>query len=163
ERQDARQGSLCRLGAGSREPVARDAGRRRHRAGGGRAGRDRPRAGSAAGSADTRRSGGAAGRRPVGAGAGARPDGARSRGPGALEVEVDLLTTAAVQVKPGTEVVIHGWGGDAPLAGRVRRVEPSGFTKPSALGVDEQRVNVLVALTDPPARWSALGDGYRVE
>ncbi|MES1205478.1 MAG: HlyD family efflux transporter periplasmic adaptor subunit [Pseudomonadota bacterium] len=83
--------------------------------------------------------------------------------PGALEVVVDLLTTAAVQVKPGTEVVIHGWGGDAPLSGRVRRIEPSGFTKPSALGVDEQRVNVLVALTDPPARWSALGDGYRVE
>ncbi|HVY41358.1 MAG TPA: HlyD family efflux transporter periplasmic adaptor subunit [Polyangia bacterium] len=83
--------------------------------------------------------------------------------PGALEVEVDLLTTAAVQVKPGTEVVIRGWGGEAPLAGRVRRVEPSGFTKPSALGVDEQRVNVLVALTDPPAFWSALGDGYRVE
>ena len=83
--------------------------------------------------------------------------------PAALEVEVDLLTTAAVQVKPGTEVTIHGWGGDAPLSGRVRLVEPSGFTKPSALGVDEQRVNVLVALTDPPARWATLGDGYRVE
>ncbi len=83
--------------------------------------------------------------------------------PAALEVEVDLLTTAAVQVRPGTEVVIHGWGGEAPLSGRVRRVEPSGFNKPSALGVDEQRVNVLIALTDPPARWSTLGDGYRVE
>jgi len=83
--------------------------------------------------------------------------------PSVLEIEVDLLTTAAVQVKPGTPVVIEGWGGDAPLAGRVRRVEPSGFTKPSALGVDEQRVNVLIALTDPPARWPTLGDGYRVE
>ena len=83
--------------------------------------------------------------------------------PAALEVEVDLLTTAAVQVRSGTEVLIHGWGGESPLSGRVRRVEPSGFTKPSALGVDEQRVNVLIALTDPPARWSTLGDGYRVE
>jgi HlyD family secretion protein len=83
--------------------------------------------------------------------------------PGALEVEVDLLTTAAVQVEPGTPIVVHGWGGEAPLAGRVRRIEPSGFTKPSALGVDEQRVNVLIALTDPPARRSMLGDGYRVE
>jgi HlyD family secretion protein len=83
--------------------------------------------------------------------------------PGAMEVEVDLLTTAAVRVTPGTEVLIHGWGGDAPLAGRVRVIEPSGFTRASALGVDEQRVNVLVALTDPPARWATLGDGYRVE
>ena len=83
--------------------------------------------------------------------------------PGALEVVVDLLTTAAVQVRPGTEVMIFGWGGDGPLAGRVRLVEPSGFTKPSALGVDEQRVNVVVALTDPRERWAALGDGYRVE
>lgn len=83
--------------------------------------------------------------------------------PAALEVVVDLLTTEAVQVKSGAEVGILGWGGDGPLAGRVRLVEPSGFTRPSALGVDEQRVNVVVALTDPPARWAALGDGYRVE
>jgi len=83
--------------------------------------------------------------------------------PRALEVVVDVLTTDAVQVKPGTAVVIQGWGGDVPLAGKVRRVEPSAFTRPSALGVDEQRVNVIVALTDAPERWSALGDGYRVE
>jgi HlyD family secretion protein len=83
--------------------------------------------------------------------------------PAALEVVVDLLTTAAVMVKPGTEVVIHGWGGEGPLAGRVRLVEPSGFTRPSALGVDEQRVNVIIALTDPRARWASLGDGFRVE
>jgi HlyD family secretion protein len=83
--------------------------------------------------------------------------------PVALEIVVDLLTTAAVQVKPGTEVVISGWGGDGPLAGRVRQIEPSGFTKPSALGVDEQRVNVVIALTDPRGRWATLGDGYRVE
>jgi HlyD family secretion protein len=83
--------------------------------------------------------------------------------PAALEVIVDLLTTAAVQVTPGTPVVITGWGGEGTLNGRVRLVEPSGFTKPSALGVDEQRVNVVVALIDPRQRWTALGDNYRVE
>jgi HlyD family secretion protein len=83
--------------------------------------------------------------------------------PRALEIVVDLLTTDAVHVKPGTAVVIQGWGGDVPLSGKVSRVEPSAFTRPSALGVDEQRVNVVVALTDAPERWSALGDGYRVE
>jgi len=76
---------------------------------------------------------------------------------------VDVLTTSAVQIQPGTEVSIHDWGGEGPLAGRVRLVEPSGFTRPSALGVDEQRVNVVVALVDPRARWRTLGDGYRVE
>jgi HlyD family secretion protein len=81
----------------------------------------------------------------------------------ALEVVVDLLTTDAVQVEAGTAVVIQGWGGSGPLAGKVRRIEPSAFTRPSALGVDEQRVNVVVALTEPPERWAALGDGYRVE
>jgi len=83
--------------------------------------------------------------------------------PAALEVVVDLLTTDAVHVVPGTPVVIRGWGGDHDVAGRVRRVEPSAFTRPSALGVDEQRVNVVVALIDPYERWSALADGYRVE
>ena len=83
--------------------------------------------------------------------------------PAALEIVVDLLTTNAVQVRPGTEVVIQAWGGNGALAGRVRLVEPSGFTRPSALGVDEQRVNVVIALTEPRARWAALGDGYRVE
>ncbi|HEY8924973.1 MAG TPA: HlyD family efflux transporter periplasmic adaptor subunit [Polyangia bacterium] len=83
--------------------------------------------------------------------------------PAALEIVVDLLTTAAVQVTPGLPVVISGWGGEGLLNGRVRLVEPSGFTRPSALGVDEQRVNVIVALTDPRSRWAALGDGFRVE
>jgi HlyD family secretion protein len=83
--------------------------------------------------------------------------------PSALEVVVDLLTTDAVHVVPGTAVVIRGWGGEEPFAGKVRRVEPSAFTRPSALGVDEQRVNVIVALTEAPERWAALGDGYRVE
>jgi HlyD family secretion protein len=82
--------------------------------------------------------------------------------PNVLEVVVDLLTTDAVHVEPGTNVTIQRWGGD-PLGGRVKRLEPSGFTKPSALGVDEQRVNVIVALTDPRERWAMLGDGYRVE
>ncbi|HEY3493849.1 MAG TPA: HlyD family efflux transporter periplasmic adaptor subunit, partial [Polyangiaceae bacterium] len=81
----------------------------------------------------------------------------------ALEVVVDLLTTDAVHVQPGTPVVIQGWGGDWPLTGKVRHIEPSAFTRPSALGVEEQRVNVVIALTDPPERWSLLGDGYRVE
>lgn len=59
--------------------------------------------------------------------------------------------------------VSAGWGGAEPLAGRVRKVEPSGFTRPSALGVDEQRVNIVVALTEPQTKWAGLGDGYRVE
>jgi HlyD family secretion protein len=83
--------------------------------------------------------------------------------PAALEIVVDLLTTDAVHVRPGTPVTIGGWGGGGTLAGRVRRVEPSAFTRPSALGVDEQRVNVVVALTAPRERWAVLGDGYRVE
>ena len=83
--------------------------------------------------------------------------------PAALEVVVDLLTTDAVHVLPGTPVVIGGWGGEQTIAGRVRRVEPSAFTRPSALGVDEQRVNVIVALLDPYERWAALADGFRVE
>jgi HlyD family secretion protein len=83
--------------------------------------------------------------------------------PTALEVVVDLLTTDAVRVLPGTPVEIAGWGGDRSIAGRVRRVEPSAFTRPSALGVDEQRVNVVVTLTDRPELWSALADGYHVE
>lgn len=82
--------------------------------------------------------------------------------PRALELVVDLLTTDAVKVTIGTPASIGGWGGE-PLSGKVSRVEPSGFTRASALGVDEQRVNIIVALTDPPERWTTLGDGYRVE
>ncbi len=83
--------------------------------------------------------------------------------PEALEVVVDLLTTDAVHIQPGTPVAIEGWGGDQPIAGRVRKVEPSAFTRPSALGIDEQRVNVLIAFSEPRDRWAVLGDGYRVE
>lgn len=76
-----------------------------------------------------------------------------------VEVVVDLLTTDAVRVLPGARVIIKDWGGDAPLEARVRRVEPGGFTKVSALGVEEQRVNVLADLERPEPR---LGDGFRV-
>lgn len=80
-----------------------------------------------------------------------------------LEIEVDLLSRDAVRVREGAPVLIEDWGGDATLAGRVRRVEPYGFTKISALGIEEQRVNVIIDFTDPPERWRPLGHGYRVE
>jgi HlyD family secretion protein len=83
--------------------------------------------------------------------------------PEVLELVVDLLTTDAVRVQPGTPVTIQGWGGDRKLAARVRRVEPSAFTKLSALGVEEQRVNVVAAFTDPRQDWAVLGDGFRIE
>ena len=83
--------------------------------------------------------------------------------PAALEIVVDLLTTDAVHVSSGTVVVITGWGRERTLRGRVRRVEPSGFTRPSALGVDEQRVNVVIAITEPRERWPELADSFRVE
>ncbi len=79
-----------------------------------------------------------------------------------LEIVAELLTGDALQTTPGTPVRIERWGGAGTLNGRVRRIEPAGFTKVSALGVEEQRVNVLIELTDPPERWRALGDGYRV-
>lgn len=81
---------------------------------------------------------------------------------GDMEIVAELLTADALRAAPGTPVRIERWGGDAPLAGRVRRVEPAAFTKISALGVEEQRVNVLIDITSPPERWRALGDGYRV-
>lgn len=83
--------------------------------------------------------------------------------PESLEVVVDLLSRDAVRVSPGMEVVIERWGGDEPLAGKVRVIEPSGFTKVSALGVEEQRVNVVIDFTSAREAWRALGDRYRVE
>jgi HlyD family secretion protein len=83
--------------------------------------------------------------------------------PRELEIVSDLLSTDAVKVRPGNPVLIEQWGGDRTLRGKVRRVEPSGFMKVSALGVEEQRVNVIVDLEDPLEAWKALGDGYRVE
>lgn len=82
---------------------------------------------------------------------------------GDLEVVVELLSTDAVQVVPGMGVIIDHWGGPAPLAGVVERVEPRGFTKFSALGVEEQRVNAVIRFAGEPARRRSLGHGYRVE
>ena len=79
-----------------------------------------------------------------------------------LEIVAELLTTEALQAVPGSAVVIERWGGAQALAGRVRAVEPAAFTKVSALGVEEQRVKVLIDLSSPIEQWQALGDGYRV-
>ncbi|MGB5249337.1 MAG: HlyD family efflux transporter periplasmic adaptor subunit, partial [Gammaproteobacteria bacterium] len=83
--------------------------------------------------------------------------------PAALEIEVDVLSADAVRITSGTEVEFHRWGGDAPLEGVVRVVEPRGFTKISALGVEEQRVLVISDIVSPRETWERLGDGYRVE
>ena len=83
--------------------------------------------------------------------------------PANLEIVADYLSADAVQMKPGMPVEIERWGGERPLSGRVRRVEPGGFLKISALGVEEQRVNIIIDFEDPRAAWAALGDGYRVE
>ena len=80
-----------------------------------------------------------------------------------LEIVSDMLSMDAVQIDPGDPVLIEQWGGETTLKGVVRQVEPFGFTKISALGVEEQRVNVIVDFEDPRAAWEALGDGYRVE
>ncbi len=79
-----------------------------------------------------------------------------------LEVVAPLLTVDALRTKPGDRVWIERWGGPGTLEGRVRLVEPAAFTKVSALGVEEQRVNVLIDIASPHAAWAALGDGYRV-
>ena len=83
--------------------------------------------------------------------------------PSDLEIVVDLLSADAVRVEEGQQVLIEDWGGPGKLHGRVHRVEPYGFTKVSALGIEEQRVNVIVRFTDPPEKWQRLGHGYRVE
>jgi HlyD family secretion protein len=83
--------------------------------------------------------------------------------PANLEIVSDVLSTDAVRISPGSRVLIEQWGGNIPLKGRVRRVEPGAFMKTSALGVEEQRVNVIIDFETaggPPER---LGDGYRVE
>jgi len=80
-----------------------------------------------------------------------------------LEIVVDFLSADAVRIEPGQRVIIDAWGGDEPLAGRVWRVEPFGFTKVSALGIEEQRVNVVVEFVSPPEQWRRLAHGYQVE
>lgn len=83
--------------------------------------------------------------------------------PADLEIVADYLSTEAVKIHAGMPAIIDRWGGAHPLRARVRRVEPFGFLKVSALGVEEQRVNVVLGIEDPPAAWRSLGDGYRVE
>jgi HlyD family secretion protein len=78
-----------------------------------------------------------------------------------LEVVADLLSTDAVQVHPGSQVTIDGWGGP-PVRGRVTRVDPAGFTKVSALGIEEQRVHTTIDFADHAQAWSGLGHDYRV-
>lgn len=80
-----------------------------------------------------------------------------------LEAEIDVLSSEAVAIRPGQHVYFEQWGGDQPLNGVVRLVEPSAFTKISALGVEEQRVWVIIDFTDPPEVRASLGDGFRVE
>jgi HlyD family secretion protein len=82
--------------------------------------------------------------------------------PAGMEVEVDVLSADAVRLREGMAVELLRWGGAPPLAGRVRRVEPGGFTKFSALGVEEQRVWVIVEITSPRSEWANLGEAYRV-
>lgn len=81
--------------------------------------------------------------------------------PGNLEVTVDLLSRDAVRVREGSEAQITGWGG-ASIAAWVERIEPSARTKISALGIDEQRVRVILNLRGDPADWRLLGHGFRV-
>lgn len=83
--------------------------------------------------------------------------------PARLEIATDVLTSDAVDVGAGDRVIIERWGGERDLVGHVRLVEPSAFTRTSALGVEEQRVNVVIDLDSPRRQWEQLGDGYRVE
>ncbi len=83
--------------------------------------------------------------------------------PSDLEIVVDLLSTDAVKVSDGDAVLITRWGGEGALNARVRRVEPFGFMKISSLGIEEQRVNVIIDLTDPHDRWRRLGHGYQID
>lgn len=83
--------------------------------------------------------------------------------PSDLEVVIDVLSSDAVKIRPGNRVLLDDWGGANPLRAHVRRVEPSGFTKVSALGIEEQRVNVIIDLDTPIAERTTLGDDFRVE
>jgi len=79
-----------------------------------------------------------------------------------LEVVIEVLSRDAASLAPDTPVELEQWGGPEPLQARVRLVEPAAFTKVSALGVEEQRVRVLIDLVSPAQRWASLGDGFRV-
>ncbi len=83
--------------------------------------------------------------------------------PGDLEMEIDVLSTDAVKIRPGSKVFVEHWGGDGMLEGDVRIIEPAAFMKVSALGVEEQRVNVIASFTSPLENRETLGDAYRIE
>ena len=83
--------------------------------------------------------------------------------PALLEIEVEVLSTDAVRLAPGLKARVLRWGGEGVLDARVTRIEPGGFTKVSALGVEEQRTRVILDFASPRAQWAALGDAYRVE
>jgi len=83
--------------------------------------------------------------------------------PHSLEIVVEVLSRDAVRITEGMRVLLTRWGGDGTLQGSVRIIEPTGFTKISALGVEEQRVLVIVDIDSAPELWERLGDGYRVE
>lgn len=80
-----------------------------------------------------------------------------------LEIVVDFLSVDAVQIQPGQRVVINEWGGPESIKGIVKKVEPFGYTKTSSLGIDEQRVDVIIDLVDPHEKWQPLGHGYQVD
>ncbi len=79
-----------------------------------------------------------------------------------LEIAVDFLSRDAVRIKPGDPARIESWGGDVTLDAKVTRIEPTGFTKVSALGIEEQRVKVILDFTGPSEAWQKLGHGFRV-
>ena len=83
--------------------------------------------------------------------------------PANLEIVVDFLSTDAVRIQAGQRVIIEDWGDEHKLQGIVRRIEPFGFTKVSALGIEEQRVNVIIDITDSPEKWERLGHGYQLD
>jgi len=83
--------------------------------------------------------------------------------PANLEIVADLLSSDAVKVEPGQRVIIDNWGGEETLEGVVERVEPFGFTKVSALGIEEQRVNIIIDFTSPKEKWSRIAHGFQVD
>ena len=83
--------------------------------------------------------------------------------PADLEIVADLLSSDAVKVEAGQRVMIENWGGDHQLEGVVERVEPFGFTKVSALGIEEQRVNIIIDFTSPREEWSRIAHGFQVD
>lgn len=83
--------------------------------------------------------------------------------PGQIEIEVEALSTDAVKLRPGMAAKVLRWGGEGELSAQVARIEPGGFTKVSALGVEEQRTKVILQFVGEPGQWAALGDAYRVE